>query len=218
MTALASVLQQTLPSGNLASVSSVAVPGGTLYLASVDNGQFAGENPAVVFVATTAVTPTRYMRLNDAASDAGLVFTGTPGSGAFGVARTAGTSYQLQGETTSSNAKTDKALFELSLPDSYVAGANVPVLVNVATTGAGTLTTASTTITVVAYTESAAGVEAALVVTAAQQFSGAAQTLTFTITGTSLVPAQHIVIEVVMLVTSSSGSNTGWLNSVAIQA
>lgn len=179
----------------------------------------------VVINATTlaAITgpQTRYLPLTDAKSDAGVPLTaaaGTP-TGAVGVARTAGTSLQLVGEATSSSAKTNKAFFELDLPSTYVAGADIPVIVNAIVTGTGTLTAASTTITVAAYTETG-GVETALTVSAAQQFDKTGETLTFTITGAAsgLVPGSHIAIELTVLVTSASGANTGTINSVAIQA
>jgi hypothetical protein len=162
---------------------------------------------------------TRYLSLTDAKADSGIPLTaaaGTP-AGAVGISRTAGTSLQLVGEATSSSAKTDKAFFEFNLPSTYVAGAAIPVVVNAIVTGSGTLTGASTTITVAAYTETN-GVEAALTVSAAQQFDKTGETLTFTVTGTGLAPGQHVAVEITMLVTSASGANTGVINSVAIQA
>lgn len=170
-------------------------------------------------VAAITGPQTRYLPLTDAKADSGIPLTaaaGTP-TGAVGVSRTAGTSLQLVGEATSASAKTNKAFWEFDLPQTYVAGADIPVIVNAIVTGSGTLTAASTTITVAAYTE-INGVEAALTVSAAQQFDKTGETLTFTITGTGLVPYQHIAIEITMLVTSASGANTGTLNSVAIQA
>jgi hypothetical protein len=79
------------------------------------------------------------------------------------------------------------------------------------------LTAASTTMTLNAYSETN-GAEAALTLSAAQQMVAAGSNLTFTLTGTGLVPGQRIVIEAVMLVTSSSGANTGALNSLAYGA
>jgi hypothetical protein len=108
-------------------------------------------------------------------------------------------------------------MFEFDLPDSYVSGSDIPVIVNASVSGAGTLTGASTTMTLAAYTE-LNGVEAALAVSAAQQIVAAGSDLTFTVTGTGLVPGQHVVIECVLLVTSSSGANTGAINSVAYKA
>lgn len=162
---------------------------------------------------------TRNLALTDAKADSGIPLTATAGTptGAVGVSRTAGTSLQLVGEATSASAKTDKAFWEFDLPSTYVAGSNIPVIVNAIVTGSGTLTAASTTITVAAYTETG-GVETALTVSAAQQFDKTGEVLTFAITGTGLTPYQHVALEITMLVTSASGANTGALNSVAIVA
>lgn len=67
-----------------------------------------------------------------------------------------------------------------------------------------------------AYTE-INGVETALPVSAAQQFTGTAANYVFTITGTVLTPGAHISIEVTMLVTTSVGALTGQINSVSYQ-
>jgi hypothetical protein len=141
--------------------------------------------------------------------------TATPGTpaGTVGVTRVAGTSLVLTGEATSASAKTDKALWEINLPDSYKPGANISVAVNCLASG-GTITAASTTMTVAAYTETN-GVETALAVTAAQQIPSTATNLTFTITGTGLVPGQHLALEAVMLVTTSAGAGTGQINGVS---
>lgn len=200
-------------------IQSQAVTGGTIYTSVVKQ---AGNPGAIVgvsqsFVPTAAGGILRYLPLTGGKSDPGVSLTATPGTptGAVGVTRTAGTSLVLTGEATSSSAKTNKVIWEINLPDSYVAGANVPVIVNCLASG-GTITGSSTTMTVAAYTETA-GVEAALTVSAAQQIPAVATPLTFTITGTALTPGQHIVLELVMLVTTSAGAGTGVINSVAIQ-
>jgi hypothetical protein len=199
---------------------SVPVPGGTLYISILRTPVVDGVELAMAqsFVPAAAGGLVRYLKLTDAKSDLGVPLTGTPGSpaGAPGISRVAGASLLLTGETTSSNAKTDKALFEFDLPDSYVAGAAIPVTVNANYEGAGTVTAANTTIAVAAYTE-IDGVEAALPVTAAQQMGASPGDLTFTITGAGLQPGSHLSLELTMLVTSSSGSNTGVVNSVAYQ-
>ncbi len=159
---------------------------------------------------------TRYLALTNAKSDLGVPMTaaaGTP-SGPVGVSRTAGTSLTLIGEATSgAAAKTDTALFEFNLPDSYVAGANIAVTVNCNTTGS-TITAASTTMTVAAYTE-IAGAEAALTVSAAQQIPETAGNLVFTVTGTGLTPGAHVAVELTVLVTTSAGAAHGIINSVS---
>lgn len=154
--------------------------------------------------------------LTSGKSDLGVPMTaaaGTP-AGTVGVSRTAGTSLTLVGEATSSSAKTDKVMFEFNVPDTYVAGTSFPVTVNASVSGSGTLTAASTTITLAAYSETD-GVEAALTVSGAQQIVAAGSNLVFTVTPTSAIsPGRRIVLEVTLLVTSSSGANTGVINAV----
>ena len=199
---------------------SLAVSGGTLYSTVLRQPGTSGVPIAVAqtFVPTSATSPLRYLALTDGKSDAGVPMTAAAGTpvGTMGVSRTAGTNLSLVGEATSSSAKTNKVMFEFNLPDSYVAGANIPVVVNAIVTGTGTLTGASTTITTAMYTE-IGGVEAALPISAAQQFDKTGEVLTYTVTGTGLVAGQHVVVELTVLVTSASGANTGQVNSVAVQ-
>lgn len=202
-------------------IQSLSVPGGTLYTSVIRQGGIQGQPIGVAnsFVSSGATSPTRYLALTNGKSDPGIALTaaaGTP-TGAVGVIRTAGTSLTLDGEATSSSAKTNKVMFEFSLPDSYVAGANIPVIVNCNYTGGGTVTGASTSMTVAFYTVSALGVEAAATVSAAQLMTGTATAYTFTVTGTGLVPYQRVIIELTMLVTTSAGAATGHINSLAYQ-
>lgn len=169
---------------------------------------------------TAFTPPARYLRLSDAKSDLGVPLTaaaGTP-SGTVGISRTAGTSMTLVGEATSSSAKTNKAVWELNLPDTYNAGVAIPVDINASISGTGTLTAASCTVTLTAYSE-VNGVEAALSVTGgAQQMVPAGSDLLWTVAGTGLVPGSHVALEAAMLVTSSSGANTGAINSISFTA
>lgn len=209
-------------SGNLVrgtdyTVDSTVVGGGTLYITSLLQGN-TPQAIATAFVGNSASGGTlRFMSLTNAKADTGVAITGTATGGAVGVSRTAGTSLVLLGEATSGSAKTDKAFFETNLPDSYIPGAAIPVVVNAAVLGTGTLTTASTTISVAAYTE-VAGVETALTVSAGQTLNAVLQAYTFSVTGTALVASQHIGLEVTGLVTSSSGANTLEIASVALSA
>jgi hypothetical protein len=211
----------TDPSKSELYIQNQSVSGGTLYTTLFKPAGI-GAVPQVgstTFVPVGATSPTRYLKLSDGKSDLGVPMTaaaGTP-SGTVGISRTAGSSMVLVGEATSASAKTDKVIFEFTIPDTYIAGTSIPLLINANYTGGGTVTAASTTLTPTAYTESAAGVESAVTTSAAQQFTGTAATYTFTITGTSLVPGQRMVVEIVMLVTTSAGAATGQINSVAFQ-
>jgi hypothetical protein len=163
----------------------------------------------------------RYLPLTDVKTAAGLpLATGTAATTLPGIARTAGTSMYLTGAATSgATPATTNMLWEFDLPTTYVAGAAIPVGVNCVVPVATDVTAASTTMTVLAYTE-VNGVETALTVSAAQQIPiTTAATLTFSITGTGLVPGAHIVLELTMLVTTTSGgASSGQVNSVGITA
>jgi|GEM_PF-3519093 len=171
------------------------------------------------FVPTTlSGTFNRPLNLSDARLDTGIISTSATGSGtSYGIARTAGTSYALVGAATSASAVTTKAMWEVTIAPTYVAASTLPVIVNANYTGAGTVTAASTTLTLTAYTE-VGGVETAITgITAAQQFTGTAANYTFNIpSSAALAPNQHIVVEVTMLVTTSAGAATGQINGVSV--
>lgn len=216
-----SATNQATPGQSELLLQSQAITGGTLYTSILKQPGLGGApiGNALAFVPTAASGLQRYLNLIDGHSDAGVPMTATPGtpSGTVGVSRTAGTSLVLTGEATSSSAKTDKVIWQTNLPSSYVANASVPVVVNANYATSGTVTAANTTITVAAYTE-VNGVETALTVSAAQQFTATAANYTFTVTGTGLTPGANVVIEVVMLVTTSAGAATGQINSVSYTA
>lgn len=214
----------SIPLGKELVLMTRAVTGGTLYILATRGqaGDLACGN--VVFVPASAVPATRRLRLSDGKSDAGVPMTATAGSGVMGISRTAGTSLVLVGEATSSNGKTDKVVFEFDLPDTYVSGSAITINADANYTGSGTVTAASTTLTMNAYTESDAGVEAAITVTGgAQQFTGTAASYSWTISAANAATANlaagvRVVLELVMLVTTSSGALTGQLNSMSFTA
>lgn len=171
-------------------------------------------------LALTAFTaPARHLLTSNAKSDLAVSLTATATGGAMGITRVAGTSYVLVGEVTSSNAKTDKAMWETNLPDTYAAGANIPFTVNASIAGSGTLTAASCTIVLAAYTENT-GVETAITVTPSTgvQMTAAGANMNWVVSGTGLIVGQRLVFELTMLVTTSSGANTGTINKVEFNA
>lgn len=199
-------------------IQSNAVSGGTLYTSVVRDAGAQGQIKGVAqnFVPNAAASPTRPLTLTNCKATTGLVMTGTPTGGAFGVNRTAGASLYLQGETTTAGAKTDTVFCEAVLADSYAAGAAIPVVVNANYTGSGTVSAATGSLA--AYTESTAGVEAALSVTSSVVTVGAsAGNLTYSIAGTGLTPGQRMGLQLALTVTSSSGNNVGQVNSIGWQ-
>lgn len=154
----------------------------------------------------------------DILSDAGVSLTGTATAGAMGLSRTAGTSFVLVGEATSASAKTDKAMFQYKLGSFFTPGSTIPITINANYATTGTVTAASTSITLVVYTWTA-GVETAVTgVTAAQLFTATAANYVFLVPTTGFVRGQVLNIEIVMLVTTSAGAATGQVNSITVQA
>lgn len=199
-------------------VSSVAVPGGTLYtVATTNNGVLVG-SPSTAFVPFGAASPQRYALMTDAKSASGVPLTTTAASGVPAVYRSPGSALYLVGEAASGVAVTDTAIIELALPDSYVAGADVPVTVytNYDLGASAVASAAATTMTLNAYSE-INGVEAALSTSAAQQIPATSTGLTFTVSGTGLSAGMRLVLEFVMLVTSTTNEVTGRINAVAVQ-
>jgi len=162
--------------------------------------------------------PYRHLPLTNGKTDAGVGLTASAAGGAMGVSRTAGTSLQLIGETTSGNAKTDKVMWEFVLADTYNAGAAIPLIANASIAGGGTITPASCTLAMAAYSE-VNGVETALTVNGGtQQITAGGADITWSLAGTGLTPGARLVLELTMLITSASGANTGQINSMKYQA
>ncbi len=217
-----------LDTGNLSPFANGAVAtytdvvaGGTIVIASLANPPGSGlpASIAATFIPAAMSGATRNLSLVDANGPTGVPITATAGAtgGAVGIVRSAGTSCVLQGLATSGNAKDNFALWQVNLPASYVAGANIPVIVNAGILGTGTLNAGSCTLTVQAFVE-VNGVETALTVSASQTIVATPAPYTFTITGTGLTTYENVCIEVDGLVTSSSGANTLEINSVSFVA
>ncbi len=209
-----------VPTDSGITVQYVDVSGGRLYFSSVRQGSGPAEVSAPVFVPNAAGSTTLNLALTNAKSALGVPLTATAGSpsGAVGVSRTAGTSLQLAGEATSGNTKTNAAFFEANLPAGYIGGHDVTLDVNASISGTGTLTAASCLMTPTVYSEGVNGAETAVTVGAAQQIVAAGSTLSFVITGTNLTPGQRLGIGLSMAIVSSSGANTGLINSVALRS
>ena len=139
----------------------------------------------------------------------GTTLPATAAGGEFGFAITLGASFALIGETSNNSSKTDDAIFEYVVPESYIAGQNLTVTVNCQVTTAGAPTYGTKTVQVKAYPVTAAGVMAADIgpgaATALNGTPTVAQAIPFTITGTSLVPGQRIVFEVESVLHDTGG-------------
>lgn len=172
--------------------------------------------PAVGFsVGANGLSPQRLNTLSARNSD-GSVIAAAAAAGKFGVALTAGTSFQLVSEAANSNTKTDVAILEAVLPPNYLAGANVSLIVNCAyVLGSGTVGTHSLTPSV--YRNADAGTQGANICSAVQNVPAAAADLTFTLTSTSLLPGDRLMISLSLIIQDTGASNiTANINSVRL--
>lgn len=187
---------------------------------NIDNMVIGAGTPAVGnFTSITQAPAARNLDLTSARLDVGTVpaASGATGTG-FNISRTAGTSYALTGVATSSSTVTTKAIFETSIPSNSKGGL-ITVTVNANYTTSGTVTAASTNISMAAYTE-VGGVETAITgITpgTAPLITATPTGYTFTIPAAALLVAgSHIVIEFTMVVVTSAGAATGQINGVQV--
>jgi hypothetical protein len=157
------------------------------------------------------------IRFGDLKNTNGSALAASASSGEFGNSITLGTSQYLVGEAAEGNTKTDNAIFEYVLPQSYNEGANITVTVDANYSGSGTAGTK--TIGAAAYLNSNTGTQGSnLIATAAQTDTTSAADYAFTITGTGLVPGNKLTIEVtaIMQETGGSATLTQQINSIRI--
>jgi hypothetical protein len=187
------------------SFTSLTVSGNSTLTGTVSGAGFTSSIQTVIQSNTPAI---RYLPLTEVHADNGLpLLTATAAGTLPGIARTAGTSLYLTGVATSgAGSVTTKMLWEFVLPTTYVAGAAIPVYVNCVVPIATDVTAASTTMTVNAYAEGTTGLETSLSVSAAQQIPlTTSNTLTFSVTGSGLVPGRRVALELTALVTTITG-------------
>lgn len=144
-------------------------------------------------------------------SDGSAIVHTSPSSGNFLIAPTLGTSLYLQGESAENDTKTDSAIWEITLPQTYIAGSNIAVTVNGKyVNSAGTSLT--TTVAAAAYLLTDAGaMGSTLIATSAQNLTTSAAGYAFTITGTTLAPGARVLLKVTTAITE--GGNTGTVYS-----
>jgi hypothetical protein len=153
--------------------------------------------------------------LTDAMTEPGVFLTATPGSGAFGISLTAGTSVGLTGESTSASSKTDTALFDFVVPQNYVAGQNLTLTLSAKQAGAGTVTVE--TLNANAYLVASGGTQGAdLIGVSAKNLTTANADYAFTIAGAGLVPGSHLQLKLVTVITTSTGAANSVINSARI--
>jgi hypothetical protein len=218
-------------SGPYASLPTNASTGNTYY--AQDTKQFFVYDDAVpgwvMFpIANTLGTGVGYgvlLKLADFKNPNGTTLAATASAGEFGISSTPGTSLHLLGEAAESDTRTDSCIIEFDIPQSYVPGTPLTVIVSAqynAGSPAGTVPTC--TVAAAAYLVLLSGGQVSnLIATAAKSMipagSGVAADYYFTITGTGLVPAERLLIEVTTAITEGGGTGTltAQVNSVRIQ-
>lgn len=181
-----------------------------------------GANATFVMRTTTAAANGLIpgpLPIQHAKSATGLTLLATTAAGNFAITQTLGTTAVLTSETANNNTKTDIATWEIVLPQNYIAGSNINVVVNVGyALNGGTVGTK--TIAAAAYLNTIAGLQgASLIATAAQALSATAATAyTFVITGTTLVPGSRLTLSATLVLqeTAAGGGIIGTLNSIQI--
>lgn len=139
----------------------------------------------------------------------GLVLDATGGAalhkivaGAYGTG-----TMELRGNDASSNTVTSTSSFEFILPEGYVAGGAISLVINAKTSGGGTIT--AQTIDAECFKVAADGTAGAdICATAIQTISQTATNYTFAITPTGLVAGDKLRFNIQSLVTISNATAT----------
>ena len=203
-------VQMTTAAAVAAAVSALTVP------TAVGTAAASYMLSAATFGTSGLAGPQR-LSLTETYTSAGVAITATPGSGTFGISLTAGTSLAIVTQAANSTTVTATALWEYTLPSTYVAGTNITVKVNTNyTLGGGTVGTH--TLAMAAYLCADAGtMGSTIIATSAQTVAAAAGDTTFTITGTTLTSGARIVMTGVLVIQDTAGSNiTAQINSVRL--
>lgn len=116
--------------------------------------------------------------------------------------------FKLAGTVSNNNAKTNDVLYDIVLPNDYIAGTNVTVRIaaGYATSG-GTVSLA--TVDIVAGLATDAGAAGAdICTTAAQTIAATTDEYAFTLTGTTLTPGCRLAIKATVAITNNNATNT----------
>lgn len=125
----------------------------------------------------------------------------------FGYSITLGTSDYLIGEAAQGNTKTDTAIYDLIIPETYVAGQNLIITVNANLTGTGTNN--ASTVAVLAYLNNNDGTQGANIsATSATAITAGGADVPFTITGTTLTAGAKLTLKLTTATIESGNSNT----------
>jgi hypothetical protein len=165
----------------------------------------------------SGITPVIKTNLMEGRNTNGTALDATGSATNFAISSTAGTSLRLLGASATGLTRTNTALYEVTLPSSYIPGRDVALTVNANRTGTGTAGT--NTVDFAAYRVADDGTQGAdLVTTAAQAITGTAADYTFAATGTGLVPGDKLLLSVVTVMQETGGVNslTAQVNSIRV--
>ncbi|NOG73764.1 hypothetical protein [Roseicella sp. DB1501] len=156
------------------------------------------------------------LRLSEFKNTDGSALSAAASAGKFGFGVTLGANFNLVSEAANNNSKTDDAVFEYILPSNYVAGQNLTVTVNAATSGAGTLSVK--TAQVKAFRIAADGTAGADIGPgAATAITSGGADIAFTVTGTTLNPGDKVLLQLETVLTETAASATfAKINSVRV--
>ena len=165
----------------------------------------------------SGISPVIKTNLMEGRNANGTVLDATGSATNFAISSTAGTSLRLLGASATGLTRTNTALFEVTLPSSYIPGRDVSLRVNANRTGTGTAGT--NTVDFAAYRVADDGTQGAdLVTTAAQAITATAADYTFAATGTGLVPGDKLLLSVVTVMQETGAVNplTAQVNSIRV--
>jgi len=116
--------------------------------------------------------------------------------------------FNLAGTVSNGNAKTNDVLFDIALPNDYVAGTDITAYIaaGYATSG-GTVSLATVDLVAGLATDAGAG-GADICATAAQTIAADTAEKAFTITGTTLTPGCRLVLKATVAITNNNATNT----------
>lgn len=207
----------TIQSGGVSAVVDangfVTVPAGADVNALLGFGyRFAAPELGSQDIGANGIAGTR-LALLDAFCQDGAPLAAAAAAGDFGVTCTPGTVLQLISEVANNNTKTDKALWEFVVPDSYVAGQDLSLIINAEINGAGTPGTKTVDAEVFEQATNGTGTTD-ICATAAQAIAANAADYTFTITGTNIAPGDVLLVVVtIVLQETAATALTAVINS-----
>lgn len=173
-----------------------------------------GWSPAATSQKAVVIPPSSIRSLT------GLILTATETAGTFNIA-VASEVFKVQGEITDNETEVSVGYAFLALPSGYVAGTDVVVQIPCSIVSTGAAVNNGSTVDLEARVQALIAVGSDLCATAAQTFAAldTVYTKSFTITGTTLLPGDVIVLKLTSsIIDSEAGGGTLRFNMDALKA